>query len=77
MGYAGRVRSCADHFKEETRRAAARLTVEQRILRALELGRCDLELFASVSGLTLEQASRTLRARRAAERMTAGPGRGR
>lgn len=69
--------SCADHFKEETRLAAARMTVEQRILRALALGQCDLEIYATVSGLTVEQASLNLRTRRSAARRSAQIARGR
>lgn len=63
--------SCADHLREATLRAAARLTVEERIVRALELGRCDLELYAAVSGQPIERASLAVRARRAAGRRAA------
>lgn len=63
--------SCADHFKEATRLAAGRMTVEERILRSLALGRCDLEFYAAVSGQTVEQASSNVRRRRAAERRAA------
>lgn len=77
LRYAFEVSSCGDHLKEETRQAAARMTVEERILRALALGQCDLEIYATVNRLTLEQASLNLRARRAAERKAAQLGRGR
>ncbi len=69
--------SSGDHFKEATRRAAAGMTVEERILRSLELGRSDLEFYAAVSGQTLEQASRAVRARRFEERKEAQQGGGR
>jgi hypothetical protein len=62
------VSASAAYFKEQTRLAASRMTVEERILRALALGQCDLELFASVSGKTLAEARSALRQRRALER---------
>lgn len=68
--------SAGDHFKEATRLAAAKLSVEERILRSLALGRCDLEFYATVSGQTLEEASLSIRRRRAAERRAAQKGRG-
>ena len=60
--------SSAAHFKEKTRQAALRMTAEERVLRALALGRCDLELYASVSGMSLDEAGAALRRRRAEER---------
>lgn len=66
--------SCGDHFKEETRRAAAALTPEERMQRALAIGKRDLEFFATVSGQTVEQARQVLAARRAADRRTAQKG---
>lgn len=65
------MRSCGDQLKEATRRAAAAMTVEERILRALALGQSDLALYAAVSGQTLEEAGRRVRERRAAERRAA------
>jgi hypothetical protein len=62
------VSASAAYFKEQTRQATRRMTVEERVLRALALGQCDLELFASVSGKTLAEARSTLRQRRAQER---------
>jgi hypothetical protein len=66
--------SCGDHFKEETRRAAAALTPEERMQRALAIGKRDLEFFATVSGQTVEQARQVLAARRASDRRTAQKG---
>ena len=66
--------SCGDHFKEATRLAAAKMTVEERILRSLALGQCDLEFYATVSGQTIEQASASIRSRRAAARRAAQKG---
>lgn len=60
--------SCGEHLKEQTRKAMMRLTVEERILRALANGRCDLEIYAAASGLTVQEAGRRVRSRRAAER---------
>lgn len=68
------MRSCGDHFKDETRRAAARLTPEQRMLRALALGKRDLEFLAAVSGRTVEQARQAHETRRATERRAAQKG---
>jgi hypothetical protein len=62
------VSASADHFREQTRQAVLRMTVEERIRRALELGRCDLELYASASGLTLDEAGARVRQRRAEDR---------
>lgn len=45
-----------------------RLTVEERILRALANGQCDLEIYAAANGLAMREASRRVRELRAAER---------
>jgi hypothetical protein len=66
--------SCGDHFKDETRRAAAMLTPEERMQRALALGKRDLEFFATVSGQTVAQARQVLAERRAAARRAAQEG---
>lgn len=66
--------SCGDHFKDETRRAAAALTPEERMERALAIGRRDLEFYATVSGQTVEQARQAIAARRAMERRNAQKG---
>jgi hypothetical protein len=68
------VSSCGDHFKDETRRAAAALTPEERMQRALAIGKRDLEFFATVSGQTVEQARQVLAARRASDRRAAQKG---
>ena len=57
-----------DHFKQATLREAAAMSSEQRVLRALALGQSDLEIYAAVSGRTLEQARAELRRRRDLER---------
>ncbi len=61
----------AAYFKEQTRLAALRMTVEERVLRALALGQADLELFASTSGKSVDEARAILRERRAQERARA------
>ena len=58
----------ADHFKQASLREAAALSPEQRVLRALALGQSDLEIYASVSGLSLDQARSEVRRRRELER---------
>lgn len=66
--------SCGDHFKDETRRATAALTPEERMERALALGRRDLEFYATVSGQSVEQARQALAERRAVDRRSAQKG---
>jgi hypothetical protein len=58
------VSGCADHFKEATRREAAAMSPGERVERALALGQSDLELYAAVSGLGLDEARADLRRRR-------------
>ena len=67
-GYDVAVSASAAYFKEQTRQAALRMTVEERILRALALGQSDLEFFASARGMTVVEARAILRERRAQER---------
>jgi hypothetical protein len=69
--YHVRVSASAEHFRQATLRAAAAMTPEQRVLRALALGQSDLELFAAVSGRTLDEARAELRRRRELERQPA------
>jgi hypothetical protein len=59
--YPRHVSASADHFKEATRREWAAMSMEQRIVRALELGQSDVEIFASVNGLSLDEARAELR----------------
>jgi hypothetical protein len=68
------VSASAAYFKDQTRLAALRMTVEERVLRALALGKSDLELFASTSGKTVSEARAILRERRAQERARAQRG---
>jgi hypothetical protein len=63
------VSECADHFKQATLREAAMMSAEQRVLRALALGQSDLEIYASASGLSLQQARSDVRRRRELERL--------
>ncbi len=63
--------SVGEKLKEQTRLAMLRLTAEERILRALANGRCDLEIYAAASGLTVQEAGRRVRERRAAARRAA------
>lgn len=73
--YARGVSASAEYFRNATRQAAAALSPEERVLRALALGQCDLEIYASVNGLTLDQARLDLRRRRDLERRNRSTGR--
>ena len=72
--YDSGVSASAEHFRQATAKAAAGMSVEDRVLRALALGQSDLELYAAVNGVTLERARLELRWRREHERRSEGRG---
>jgi hypothetical protein len=60
--------SVADGLTADRRRDERALTPGDRIARALDLGRRDLELHAAVAGITVADARRAVERRRQARR---------
>jgi hypothetical protein len=62
------MRSVADDLRQRDREAVLKLSPEERIALALQLGERDLEIFCRFQGLEREEALRILQRRRQAGR---------
>jgi hypothetical protein len=62
------VRSVADELRQRDREEVRKLSPEERIALALELGERDLEIFCRFQGLDRKEALRLLERRRQAGR---------
>jgi len=62
------MRSVADELRQRDREAVMKLTPEERIELALQLGEEDLEIFCRAQGLERREAIRVLQRRRQAGR---------
>ena len=63
------MRSVADDLRQKDREAVLKLSPEERIALALQLGERDLEIFCRIQGLDRETAIRLIQRRRQAGRL--------